>query len=72
MSEIIIKEKHLPRKLRNMEKEELVLYLSRKLRLQGSYLNKLELDELKDLVIQVKKYGAWIGVGGAVVGGILF
>lgn len=64
--------KKLPKKIRDMDKNQLVLYVNKKLKLETNFLNKLELEEIQYLLIQFKKYGNNLALGGLIVGGILF
>ena len=62
----------LPKKMRNMNKEELVNYISKEIKLEHDFLNKLELDEIQYLLIQIKKYGNNLTIEGFAIGKFLF
>jgi len=69
---MIVNIKKLPKKIRTMNKKELVEFVSKKLKLEYDFLNKLELEEIQYLLIQIDKYGENLSLGGVLVGGLLF
>ena len=64
--------KKLPKKLRTLNKEELITYINKTLKLEYNFLQKLELQEIQYLLIQITKYGRNLSAGGFVAGSILF
>lgn len=58
----------LPKKIRNMNKEELINYISKKIKLEYDFLYKLELEEIQYLFIKIRKYGGELVAGGFLIG----
>ena len=69
---MIVNIKELPKKIRSMNKQELVEFVSKKLKLEYDFLNKLNLEEIQYLLIQIKKYGMNLSLNGALIGSFLF
>ena len=64
--------KKLPKKIRFMNKKELIEYINKKIKLQSNFLDKLELEEIQYLLIQFNKYGDNLALGGFLAGAIIF
>ena len=69
---MIVNIKKLPKKIRTMNKKELVEFVSKKLKLKYDFLNKLELEEIQYLLIQINKYEMNLSLGGVMAGKFLF
>ncbi len=63
-----VKTNRLPKKIRNMNKDQLIYYINRKLRIEYSFLDKLELEEIQYLLIQIRRYGNNWMAGGFLLG----
>lgn len=62
----------LPKKIRSMNKEELIAYINKKLKMKYDFLNKLELEEIQYFLIHLKKYGNELLAASFLAGAIIF